>query len=210
MSYLAFSKRLAGYLTGKTGLATEKRDVLAYIIEVLVINLANVIAALMLGAFLGVLRGTVACLVAAALFRQTAGGAHSESPWRCAVVTVAVFPALARLAAFLSKYAQTAFIDILAAVAVAAGFLTVILLAPVDSPNAPVLSPLRRKKLKVLSLAVFMIISAAAIILRRSDWVYAPEISVCLVLSVIWVSFMLSGPGHRAMRFIDKIKIGRR
>ncbi len=205
MSYLAISKSLAGFLTEKAGLTPEKEVVLTYAIEVLVINLGNILFTLVLAALLGVLPGTLSCLAAAFLFRHTAGGAHSRSPWRCAAVTITIFPAMALLAVFLAQFGGT-FIDVLSAVALLTGLITITLLAPVDSPAAPIISPYRRKKLKFLSLAVFTMIAATIILLRWSDWAYASQIQVCLILTVLWVSFMLSKQGHCLMCLIDRIK----
>lgn len=206
MSYLAVSKSVAGFLNKKAGLDQEKEVVLAYAIEMLVIYLGNILFTLLLAALLGVMPGVISCLIAAFLFRHTAGGAHSNSPWRCAAVTITVYPAMALLALILAKFGTT-FIDALAAVAVLIGLLTIAALAPVDSPSAPILSPYRRKKLKILSLAVYTMIAAAIIILHWSDWAYAPQIRMCLVLTVLWVSLMLSKPGHCLMCLIDNIKL---
>jgi len=206
MSYLAFSKNAAKFLTEKAGLAPEKEVVLAYSIEMLALNLGNILFTLLLAALLGVLPGVLACLIAAFLFRHTAGGAHSNSPWRCAAVTIAVYPAMALLAVFLAQYGQT-FTDVLAAVALLTGLIAIAVLAPVDSPAAPIISPHRRKKLKILSFVVFTLITAAIVFLRQSDWHYAPQIQLCLVLSVLWVSFMLGKTGHRVMCLIDRIKL---
>lgn len=206
MSYLAFSKSLAGFLTEKTGLDHEKEAVLAYAIEMTVLTLGNILCTLLLAALLGVLPGVLSCLIAVFLFRQTAGGAHSNSPWRCAAVTITIYPAIALLAVFLARLGTT-FVDALSAAALLTGLLTVALLAPVDSPAAPIISPHRRKKLKVLSMAVFTLTAAAVIYLRQSDWVYASQIRVSLILTVLWVSFMLGKPGHRLMSLIDKISL---
>lgn len=205
MSYLAFSKSLAGFLTEKAGLAREKEAVLAYAIEMLAITLGNIILTLLLAALLGLLPGVLSCLAAVFLFRHTAGGAHSSSPWRCAAVTITVYPAMALLAVFLARL-DVAFIDVLSALAIPVGLITMAVLAPVDSPSAPIISPHRRKKLKVHSLAVFTIIAAIIILLRWSDWLYASQIRACLTLTILWVSFMLSKPGHRLMCLFDNIK----
>lgn len=206
MSYLAFSKNLAGFLTERAGLVHEKEAVLAYAIEMIVITLGNILFALLLAALLGVLPSVLCCLIAAFLFRHTAGGAHSSSPWRCAAVTITIYPAMALLAVFLARLGAT-FADALSVAALLAGLITIAVLAPVDSPAAPIISPHRRKKLKVLSLAVFTGIAAAIIFLRWSGWVYAPQVRLCLLLTVIWVSFMLSKPGHLMMCLVDEIKL---
>lgn len=206
MSYLAFSKSLAGFLTEKTGLSSEKEVILAYSIEVLVINLGNILFTLLLAALLGVLPGVLSCLIAVFLFRHTAGGAHSSSPWRCAVITIVVYPALALLAVYLARQGVI-FIDALSATAILIGLITIVVLAPADSPAAPIISPYRRKKLKILSLTVLTLTTAAIILLRWSDWVYAPQVRMCLILTVMWVSFMLSKPGHSLMCLVDRINL---
>ncbi len=206
MSYLTFSKSAARFLTEKTGLSPEKEIILTYSIEMLALNLGNILFTLLLAALLGVLPGVLACLAAAFLFRHTAGGAHSNSPWRCAAVTIAVYPALALLAVFLAQYGQT-FIDVLSTVGILTGLITIAVLAPVDSPAAPIISPRRRKKLKILSFAALAAVAAAIIFFRQSNFVYALQIQVCLVISVLWVSFMLGKPGHRLMCLVDRIKI---
>lgn len=206
MSYLPFSRHLAGYLADHAGLPPEKEVVLIYVIEVLAINLFNMLLALLLGLLLGVLPGTVACLTVAFLFRHTAGGAHSSSPWRCGIVTVFVFPLIALFAAFLTSLKQP-YADILSVAAALIGLITIILLAPVDCPAAPIISPARRRKLKILSLIIMLALAAALVVLRQSPWVYAREIQFCLVLTTLWISLMLGKAGHRLISFIDSIKI---
>ncbi|WP_347488779.1 accessory gene regulator B family protein [Desulfoscipio sp. XC116] len=206
MSYLTFSKRWAGYLSRKNGLPTEQETVLAYVIEVLILNLLNIIFTLLLGALLGVLTGTAACLLTAVLFRHSAGGAHSNSPIRCAAVTIAIFPLLALLGAYFSHLGQE-YVDILSVIAFGAGMTAMILLAPVDSPAAPIISSLRRKKLKGLSIILMILVTATALWLRGNQWQYAETVRACVNLTLLWTSFMLTGWGRKLMSFIDNIFI---
>lgn len=206
MSYLSFSKRWAGYLKAKTGISAEKEAVLTYVIEVLVINVVNIFFTLLLGFLLGVFPGTLACLVTVAVFRHTAGGAHSASPWRCALITILVFPTLAMAASLLTHLNQLQ-TDILSTVVLLVGLISILMLAPVDTPAAPIISPVRRKRLKAFSLLAMVLVTCTIIMLRFSTWVHSEEISLCLVLSVIWVSFILSASGHRIMILVDAAKV---
>ncbi len=206
MSYLPFSRRWARFLSSKASLSQEKEIILAYVIEVLVINVSNAALTLLLGFLLGVLPGTAVCLATVAVFRLFAGGAHASSPWRCAVVTILVFPALALLAATLSPLKQP-YVDFLAVVAILTGLVLIALRAPVDTPSAPVISPVRRKRLKYLSIVVLFIVAAIIFCLRNSAWAYAPQMRLCLILSVLWVSLILSGAGQRLMALIDSINL---
>ncbi|MGI6554615.1 MAG: accessory gene regulator ArgB-like protein [Bacillota bacterium] len=92
MSYMKFSTKCAAYLGRIHGLNEEKQIELTYVIEVLTLNIVNIILTLTLGWILGVFWGTLTCLLTIAAFRHNAGGGHSESPWRCGLVTVIIFP----------------------------------------------------------------------------------------------------------------------
>ncbi|MEW6275592.1 MAG: accessory gene regulator B family protein [Bacillota bacterium] len=206
MSYLPFSRRWARHLAVKASLSEEKEVILAYVLEVLVINVSSAALTLLLGFLLGVLPGTAVCLGTVAAFRLFAGGAHASSPWRCAVVTILIFPVLAMLAGVLSPLKQP-YVDFVAAAAILTGLALIVLRAPVDSPSAPVISPVRRKRLKYLSILVLFIVAVIVIYLRNSAWAYAPEIRLCLILSVLWVSLILSAAGRRLMALIDSINL---
>lgn len=206
MSYLAFSRRWAGFLAQKTGLQPDKEEVLTYIIEVLAINFGNVLATLILGALLGVLPGTVACLMTVAILRHTAGGAHSNSPVRCALVTILLFPSMALLAVMLSKLDIT-YNDYFMFTAILTALITITILAPVESPSAPIISKIRRKKLKFLSIAAIIFLSAAILTARADIWNLPQEIINSMIIAILWGTFILTKPAHKVMTFIDSIKI---
>lgn len=209
MSYLSFSRRWAGYLSRQTNLPAEQETVLTYIIEVLALTFLNVFLTLLVGAFLGVLPGTAACLVTTALFRHIAGGAHSNSPLRCAVVTITIYPMLALLSTYFNRLGQGA-VDMLSIVAFGVGMMAMIVLAPVDSAAAPIISPVRRKKLKYVSVAFVMLVIVATLWLRGSQWQYAEMVRTSVALTLMWVSFMLTGWGHRLMAVVDGISLKKR
>lgn len=205
MSYLPFSRYCAGYLAAKAGLQSEQKDILSYVIELIILNGANIFFTLLFGFLLGVFPGTVACLITIATFRQVAGGAHSDSAWRCALVSIIIFPLLAFFASFLSLHNTSFNNNAISVLAVSAGFLTVILKAPVDTPDAPIISPLRRKRLKILSILAVVILAVIIFYLHFAALERASEIQLCLALSILWVSFILSKPGHIFFSCVDGI-----
>lgn len=206
MSYLTFSKRLANYLTVKAGLEREQELVLTYVIEILALNLLGIVLALVLGLLLGVLPGTALGIMVAFLYRHTAGGAHSNSPWRCGIVTIAIYPLLALLATKIAQFEST-YAAILSIAAVLLGFLAIIILAPVDSPAAPIISPARRKRLKIWALAILSSLSILLLALSQSQGDWSLQLQLCVALNILWVSLMLTKWGHTIMFYIDKIKI---
>lgn len=206
MSYLGFSSRWAANLAVRHNLNEEKQTELTYAIEILTLNIVNTSLTLTLGWALGVFWGTVACLVTIAAFRHNAGGGHSESPWRCALVTMMVFPLLA-LAGRQAGLWPSMLKDSLALISLITGFALLIKYAPVDSPKSPIVSLLRRQRLKRLALLVMLILAIIITGLRFSTWGVASEIRMGLVFSVLWVSFNLTPLGHQFWCFIDGFMI---
>ena len=207
MSYLRFSTKWAADLAETHHLDEEKQTILTYAIEILTLNFANAMIILILGWAIGVFWGTAACILTIAAFRHNAGGGHSESPWRCALVTIIVIPLLALAAGYISTL-PVFFTDLLSLVSILIGFAFILIYAPVDNPKAPIVSPIWRKKLKKLALFIMLVIAIMIIGLAFSGWENTPVIRMSLVLSVSWVSFNLTPLGHRLWIFIDRISIG--
>jgi len=206
MSYLGFSSKWSANLALRHHLDEEKQAVLAYAIETIILNTANVVLVLILGWALGVFWNTVACLLTIAAFRHNAGGGHSESAMRCALVTILVLTLLAIGAAFVSTW-PSFYLYLLSLAAVVAGFASILRYAPVDDSKAPIISSDRRKRLKYLALVIMMIITVLIGGLLLSTWDKAIQLSVCLTLSTLWVAFNLTPLGHRLWFFIDSIGI---
>lgn len=202
MSYLGFSSKWATSLATVHQLDEEKHAELAYAIEVLTLTILNAVLTLALGWVLGVFWNTVACLLTIAAFRHNAGGGHSESPWRCALVTMTVFPLLALSASYVSTW-QPLYINLLSLVSIFLGFAFILKYAPVDNHKAPIVSADRRRRLKIWALIIMAILAMTIIGLRFTSWERASEIRMCLALSVIWVSFNLTPLGLRLWCFID-------
>ncbi len=186
-------QRFALFLCQEKNLPQEKAPELAYAMEILFINVLNLLLTLSIGFILGVLPGTMVCIMVATAYRHTAGGAHAGSPWICAIATMIIFPALAYLGTYLAGQ-----LDIygrsIAFAAALAGFWAVYRYAPVDSVQAPIISMERRKRLKRYSYVVIGILICAMLAMEMiSDlWLYVRAIQVCAALTILWVSFNLT------------------
>lgn len=202
MSHLGFSKKWASSLASAHQLGEEKQAELAYAIEVLAITFLDIVLCLLVGWILGVFWNTVACLITIAAFRHNAGGGHSESPWRCALVTMTVFPLLALAARYVSMW-ELLYLNLISLISIIVGFALLLRYAPVDSPKSPIISPIRRQRLRNLALIIMGVISVVIVGLGFAGWDWAPEIRMCLALSVLWVSFNLTPWGHRLWCFVD-------
>jgi accessory gene regulator B len=186
-------QRWALLLVEKNHLPREKTAVLAYAMETLFINTLNLLLTMLIAYLLGVLGGTLICILVAVSYRHTAGGAHSSSPWICAAATMTIFPSLAYAATFIA--AGPGVCGRLAALtAVLLGVYSIHRYAPVDSVQAPIISPERRKRLKKYSYVVVMVFVVGIILLEAlsASWHLARILQVCAALTILWVSFNLT------------------
>ena len=204
MSGEIFSKRWARFLSSQTGQNDETEAVLIYAIEILAISVINFVLTLGLGWLLGVLWGTLAALLTAILMRHTAGGAHSSSPIRCAIITMIIFPALALLAKQLAGL-NPFIMDLLCLLMVLISFGLIWCFAPVENEAAPIISPQRRRSLRSFSFLAFFVVCICIFIIKQSLQPWAEDVYISIVLGLMWSTFNLSSPGHSFMLFLDGI-----
>lgn len=175
---------------------------MAYAIDILTITFLDATLTFVVGWILGVFWNTVTCLITIAAFRHNAGGGHSVSPWRCALVTMTVFPLIALAASHVSTW-EPFYLNLISLVSITVGFLLILKYAPVDSHQSPIISPFRRKRLKRLALLIMGLITIVIIGLNFINWDRASDTRMCMALSILWVSFNLTPMGLRLWCFID-------
>lgn len=206
MSYLPFSKKIARSLASTNNLSAEKEEIITYAIELVALNILNLVVTLLVGFILGVFPETLVCVLTVMVFRQVAGGAHSNSPWRCLLITASTLPLLAIAAKFSAMGGQV-FITILSICTIIIGFLSVNKFAPADTPEAPCLSPERRKKMRRLSMLAMLTFSVIIGILSHPSLNYLLSIKLSIVFSLLWISFILNPFGYSLMFYLDMIGI---
>lgn len=196
--YLKFSSKIADKLAISSG-NEDKKDVIAYAIEVLVLNFLDITLALLIGALLGVLPGTIICLIIFIFLRSFNGGSHSKSPLICMVVTGIVFPFIALFANRITLIPHHIW-----GIVFLCAFIYALLKAPVEVEAAPILSSTRRKTLLYLSLIFLLITAAASFALFKLDY---GEYAQCLGLTVLWNLFSMSPLGFAFFNMVDRIFI---
>lgn len=204
MKQRSMYKQWADFICCQTGLDQEQEEVFAYALEILVINIGNLCLTFLVGWLLGVLPGTVACIAVATAFRHTAGGAHSGSPWRCAIATMVIFPLLALLARYFITL-PVIYHYVLAILAMITGTALTAKLAPVDSDSAPIISDTRRQRLKRNSMLVLAVIALTMAALTVIPGPLAGELMTCIAFSLLWVSFNLTEFAKRMWLTIDRV-----
>ncbi|MGE5397916.1 MAG: accessory gene regulator ArgB-like protein [Chitinophagales bacterium] len=174
---------------------------LAYAIEFLVLTTGEFLAVILIGWILGVLAETSIILIITASLRICAGGAHSQSALKCAFITVSIFPGLGFLAQMLSWLPpQITYISFIFTFLVL--LLLVWKLAPVENIAAPIISPLRRSRLRIISISIVVLIAIFVVIMRLLMY-FDPSWIMAVIFGMGWMAIILCPAGAKLFSIID-------
>lgn len=179
------------------GYDAEKEAVVAYgmiaIVQVLITLLLVIVFGLLVGA---VVEALIICL-SVSLLRRYSGGAHAYSADFCTVLTI-VYCTLASLLAHRVAAAYQPLAMLAAVLAVyGGGFAILLRYAPVDSPNKPIRSEAKIRRMRRDSLIVTACYLAAQLLfyfLSPSAQVFR-SYGISLLLGVSWQVFTLTPLG---------------
>ncbi len=150
---------------------------------------------------LKVLIPTLVCTLAFVLLRLSAGGCHMDTFGKCIIVSLVQFVAGGMIVKYTYTCCSTEFLIGVTAISFLLGLYAIIRYAPKDSPNKPITTPIRRKKLKRLSLVYLIIWFAIAITLTLLNKnIYAIASCMGILLEV----FTLSPTGHKLYNWIKE------
>ncbi|HUW63904.1 MAG TPA: accessory gene regulator B family protein [Spirochaetia bacterium] len=202
MSWFNLPKKMADELTRSLGLDENQEAIAYYGLQLVWTYILNLLAIGLLSVLTGTLAQALAGGLAGAIVRLFAGGAHSNSPWRCALVGAVVLTAIGRMAIFLSAFGAMIlpYFMVLSTLVV---LVAIWLLAPVDSPAKPIIEIRQRRKLRSRAVGVVLVIFVleAIFIIKYGQSGFSVAFAVCMCL--LWQGFSLTGTGHRALHRLD-------
>ena len=203
----ALPRQIAGHLKSNLGLTGEQEEVARYTLEVVIYGAYALLGAALAGWALGCLGPTLVVALTVFVLRCFSGGAHSNSPWGCFVLSVVLIPFSGKfivLAAPLFTFYSLGGLIIPGFVLF---FWLTWRLAPVDTPAKPVSSAGQRLRLKVLSLltVVFVFLLQGGLLVLL-PWSRAAAAVLALEAGLCWQVFSLTDAGHRLFAFTDNFK----
>jgi accessory gene regulator B len=157
MKYSRFSETIASYFSSQIELDKEKRQIIAYSIEILILDIFGFILILAVGACFGSAIHAAIAGIAGGFLRRLSGGAHLDSPLKCLFFGALVYGLLG----FLGRIMVQSFPFDLTFVCIGGLLLSSIIVyvySPVDSAAKPIKSLALRRKLKHLA-TVFVLLS---------------------------------------------------
>lgn len=191
---------LAAHISLSLGYDDEKKAVIAYGLTAIIQVSATVLLVLLFGTLMKVPAEAIIVCFSVAFFRKYSGGAHAETAEFCTC-----FSALyCTLTAFLSKRLLSAVystVPMAAAIILVffLSFVTVYKLAPVDTPNKPIRTAKKRRRMRVSSFAIltiYFLLSIIFFVLSLQFDVFK-SYGISLLFGIAWQAFTLTYPGSR-------------
>ena len=162
MNLSEISERLSKTLTAELDYDDDKKEIVAYGIETLILSLVGFLAILLAAFLFNAVIPTVIAALSGGLLRKVSGGAHFNNPLKCLAFGTIVYCCLGVMAKEIVKYNLYSTGIYLAILVLA--FVSVAILAPVDSEAKPIHSAIFKRKLKIASIG-FVILALAIVLL---------------------------------------------
>ncbi len=199
---------IAGYLKDKLNLSDEQEEVALYSLEVFIYTGFTFLGTGLVGWLFGCLQATLIIAFTIFALRCFSGGAHSNSPACCIILSILVIPLSAKIVMLMSPFIPKYFLAVL----VVSGFLISLFityrLAPVDTPAKPVSPESQRRKLRLLSnLTVVLVFILQGVLFYSVSFSEAATPILALEAGLLWQAFSLTNAGRRFFTGLDNLKI---
>ncbi len=195
----------AEYLQRQLGLNGEETEIALYGIRIIAYSFFGIVSISLVGWLFKCFWETMAVALTAGILRLFSGGAHSRSPLFCVLLGMTVAPFLAKIAALTAGQLSP---EALLPVILTGAFLSLLIiyrLAPVDSPAKPITSQQERRKFRLLSVTVMVIIVIIQAV--TLNLVLPPGPLLAITLGSCWQAFSLTRAAHRLAFFLDNLII---
>ncbi|VYU27645.1 accessory regulator AgrB [Clostridium tertium] len=205
----ALSKNLAKNLREQLNYDDEKTSVIEYGLYAFFQIGISILLVAIVGAIFNVMLEALIISFVISIFRKYSGGAHASTAFNCAIigVLISVIPAII----FTKIYININYLILVGALVYLTSIIITYKLAPVDSPNKPIKSPAKIKRLKkgsIILLTIYMFLSLGMIFiyLENSNLNYLIY-SICIYSGVSWQVLTLTKLGHAVVSIIDFLLI---
>lgn len=202
------AKKWANNIARSLGCEDEKEAVIAYGLMAMIQIFITVLLVLLFGILIGAPAEAMIVCFSVSILRQYSGGAHAGSAELCAGIGVVYSTA----AAFVSRKLllaiyQPVLMSAAIIVTYTISFAMLYRFAPVDSPNKPVRTAEKRRRMRrrsLMILSVYFVLSAALLI-SGNEFKILNSYGISLLFGVAWQIFTLTSPGASLLHRVDKL-----
>ncbi|KGK86192.1 accessory gene regulator AgrB [Desulfosporosinus sp. HMP52] len=178
------SNKLTEIVTNELDITNDKKEIIAYAIENLLLFLVGVFSLVLLGVFSKALMSILVAATFGGLLRRVSGGAHFSTPSKCLVFGSFIYTSIGILAKKIIEYNLLSSDKVLYII-LGVSILIMIFLAPVDSESKPINSMQLKQNLKIMSI-VFIIMAFIVVHFTKNQL-----FSVSIVMGVFYQSITL-------------------
>lgn len=206
------ANRVANKLASELSYTEEQKLVLVYgliaIFQTVLMTAIVLLAGALLHAFI---ESAILCF-AVSILRSYSGGAHASSIASCTIVGVVFCAGFGVAMSQMARLAiPLAVLTVLGGLVFVSAFYVAIQKAPVDSPNKPIRSESKKKKMKLATMVVlflYLVVSAVLLFNYSRSSVFVSAL-LSLLLSVVWQMGSLTTPGRVFLEGLDRLVYGR-
>lgn len=182
---------VAFLLVRKRIVDNEKREMYAYGMEVILLNIINLLIPFIISLIMGVLIHFIVFILVFIPLRISIGGYHAKTSGSCAVTSTLLYIASIIFPNLISMKIKNTILLILFAISMIA----ILIFAPIESKNNPLGSKLKKRN-RQISLMLVCADSIAMIIAR----IFAPQILSSIMIFVILASILMIVGGLKTFK----------
>lgn len=200
------AKKIATSIGSNFSYDDEKIAVITYGLTAIFQMLFIFLVVSILGIICGFFIEGMIIFILVGLLRKSAGGAHNKTFTGCLIYSIFFICFMALLSRYLYNPELIYIFIAFSSVVFIWAFYITVKKAPVDSPNKPITNPVKIKRLRRNALITLVIYALSALIMYYFSNQYArlSSYSLSITMSVLWQSFMLTLPGHKFIKVIDR------
>ncbi|MCM1567726.1 MAG: accessory regulator AgrB [Dehalobacter sp. 4CP] len=165
MDLSQISERISRNMTAELDFDNDKKEIVAYGIESLVLTVLGFLAIMGMAFLFKALVPTVIAAVFGGFLRRVSGGAHFDTPLKCLAFGAVVYSSLGVIAKEIVNYGFQSSGVLLAVLLFSLALVAI--LAPVDCEAKPIHSQNFRRKLKIISIG-FVILTIGVVLVSNN------------------------------------------
>ncbi len=202
------ANKVANKIASELSYPEEQKQVIAYGLIAIFQTLLMTIIVLVLGAILNIFIESAILCFAVSILRKYSGGAHASSIVSCTTIGVVFCIGFGMTCKALGAITMPWILLLgLCMLVFTFAFYIAIKNAPVDSPNKPIRTEQKKKKMKtatILLLFVYMVVSAILLFNDSRSPIFVSAL-LSLLLSIVWQMGSLTKPGKVFLEGLDRL-----
>jgi accessory gene regulator B len=200
----------AEYIALELKLDKDNKEVIAYGIFALLQTLISILLVMIFGIIFKCIVESLIIFLTVSILRKYSGGVHASSPERCIILgTIICIGETLIVKKIIYPIINIKLLIVISAIVFIFSYVTVIKLAPLDSPKKQIKNDTKKKKMKRSSIIILTIYLIIVVFINISGiyhnldylFIYA----ICIEIGSLWQTFTLTSKGYLLVSRLDNI-----